>query len=158
MSWLTLIGWGLVAVVALAVLGFGRPVVEAITRTWVEFALPILRKVAESVYGRAAVLGLVAFGLLVLTAWQFDRRGYARAKGECSVDISTRERDEARAALDRARARLAELEQIRQIDATTAMADAETMRRNQARTDALPNSPSPCFDIPTARGLWGDGK
>lgn len=158
MSWLTLIGWGLVAVVVLAVLGFGRPVVEAVTRTWIEFALPILRKVAESPYGRAAVLGVAAFLGLALTFWIADGRGYKRARAECGVDIANRERDEARAALDRLRERLAGIEEIRQKDATAALADAETQRQNKADLDALPSNPRLCLDESDARSLWGKRK
>ncbi len=152
---LSLLPWLIAGLVLLALLGFGRPVVEAITRTWTEFVLPILRKVAESPTGRAVVLGLAAFiGLLV--AWYiFDGWGYARAKGECNTEIATRERDVLREELKTTRERLAVLEGIRLKDATEALGQAELERENQKVLDAIPNDTRACFDEPIARSLWG---
>lgn len=152
---LSLLPWLIAGLVLLALLGFGRPVVEAITRTWTEFMLPILRKVAESPTGRAVVLGLAAFiGLLV--AWYiFDGWGYARAKGECNTEIAMRERDAAVAELKTVRDRLARLTEIMQNDATRALARVEDAKQNEDRINAIPRSTRLCFDEPTARSLWG---
>jgi len=152
---LSLLPWLIAGVVLLGILGFGRPIVEAITRTWTEVAIPLLQKVIASPYGLAVVAG-VAFVIWTGGVWYFsDRGGYARAQGECNTTIAVRERDALAEELKSARDRLAVLEAIRLKDATEAMAQAELEAENQRSLDAIPNDPRPCFDEPIARSLWG---
>lgn len=154
-EWRSYIGWAVVALVALALLGFLRPVLDVFTRTYLELVLPLAKKVIASRYGLAAVAG-IAFVLWTFGWWYFsDRSGYARAQGECKATIAVRERDALAQELKTTRARLAVLEEIRLQDATRALANAETERQNQVRLDAIPNTGLPCFDEPTARSLWG---
>lgn len=154
-EWRSVIGWAVVALVVLVMLGALRPVLDVVTRTYLEIILPLARKVIASRYGLAAVAG-TAFVLWTFGWWYFaDRAGYARAKGECNATIAVRERDALAQELKTARERLAVIDRIRLQDATRALADAETERQNQVRLDAIPNTGAACFDEPTARSLWG---
>lgn len=154
-EWRSLIGWAVLALVLLAVLGFARPVVEALARTWAEFVLPILRRIAENPVMASAAIGGAAF-LICVALWYFaDRSGYTRAKGECRAETAVRERDALAKELENTRERLARLTEIMQKDATRALADAETQAESEARLDGIPKSDRICFDEPTARSLWG---
>jgi hypothetical protein len=151
----SLLPWLIAGLVLLALLGFGRPVVEAITRTWTEFVLPILARIAKNPYASAAVIGLAAFGLAVGLWFLADSYGYDRAKGECDTTIAARERDEARETIKRLRDQLARVHGIQLKDATTAMANAELERQNESELNALPANPRLCLDADDARRLWG---
>lgn len=154
-AWRSVIAWAVVAIAVLAFLGFLRPVVEVVTKTWIEFALPILRALAENPYSRAALVGVAAFGLIIVVSYFADRGGYVRRGLECDSTIAARERDALAQEVKTLRERLAVLDEIRLKDATQALADAETARQNQVALDALPNPTRPCLDESDARSLWG---
>lgn len=152
---LSLLPWLIAGLVLLALLGFGRPVVEAITRTWTELALPLLKKVIASPYGLAVVAG-VAFVLWTGGVWYFaDRGGYARAQGECDATIAVRERDAIRQERDELRKQLDTLETIRMNDRQRAAEDEAARQKQKDDSDAFKRLTGPCFDIDTVRRLFG---
>lgn len=156
MGWLIpALPWIVAGVVIAAILGFLRPVVEVVTKTWTEAALPLLKSLLSTTIGQAVAAGL-AFVLWTFLVWHLsDGWGYARAKSECDTEIAMRERDALAQENKTLRERLASLDQIRLKDATQALADAETQRQNQADLDALPNPSRLCLDESDARSLWG---
>lgn len=154
-EWKGVIIIGLVVVGFLMAYGFLKPLLDILTRTYLEFILPLAVKAVSTPQGRAIVFGILAFGLLVGTWFWADSEGYKRAQGECNTTIAMRERNEAVAEVERLRSRLAVLEQARLQDATRALADAEQDRINQGKLDAIPETGRPCFDESMARRLWG---
>lgn len=150
-EWRSVIGWALVALVALAVFGFMRPVFDALLGTYSRIILPLAERLFATKYGLAVVAGVAFIAWSGFMVWIGDRR----AEERCGATIAIRERDTALAELRNTRERLAELEAIRLQDATRALADAETQSRNEERIRNVPKDARPCFDESVARRVFG---
>lgn len=154
-EWRSLIGWAVMLAAVLMILGFARPVVEAVTETWKRVALPILEYLAKNPAARAAVIGIAFFGLLALVWGLASERGYKTAKGECNAAIAERERDAAVKERNELKKQLDALEVIRMNDRRRAELDAQERERQKDNRDAFRKLTGPCFDADTVRRLWG---
>ena len=153
-AWRGAILVGVVVVGFMMAYGFLKPLVDILTRTYLEIVLPFAVKILSTVYGRAVVLGLLAFALLSLVWWVSDGAGYSRAKGECNVEIATRERNEAVAQREELQRRLDALEKSLMNDAGRQAIGAREAKANQDELDRIPNDGGDCFDESLARSLW----
>ncbi len=150
----SLIGWAVLGLVILAILGFAKPVVDAVFGTYNRVVLPILEYLAKNPRARMGLIGVAFFGILVGTWFWAKSEGYWIAKGECNAEIATRERDALAAELQTTREQLARVNQIMQNDATRALAEAETQAQSQVRIDAIPDTGASCWDESIARELF----